>query len=169
MQTISSQRTITGKETVFFPKPEKDPTPPVASKPDESKLVDIEIDKGDLIANGRDSTFLTISLKTCSGNAISYEDVRSMKVTSSLGATITGDRSGATWNSSIYSTDGPDLTVEVTRRRQPDSGQTRFHSRSINKTVPMSIWAAIRSRSPSNWTMQPQAELRIDVVEEEQY
>ena len=80
---------FTGKETVYFPDPEKDPAPPVTSKPGNSKLVDIEIDKGSLIANGRDSTFLTVLLKTCSGNTISYEDVRSMKVTSSLGATST--------------------------------------------------------------------------------
>ena len=154
-----------GKETVIFPKPEKEPTPPVATNPDESKLVDINIDKGEMIANGRDSTFLNVSLKTCSGNAISYEDVRSMKVTSSLGATITGDQSSAAWNSSTFSTDGPDLIVEVTA-----PASTRFRTDTISFQVnPQDRSNVDMDCYTKPITVQldyaPQAELRIDVVE----
>jgi len=116
---------FTGDETVFFPKPEKDPNPPVA-KPTDSQLVTFDIEKSSLIANGVDSTFVTVSLKTCSGQPISYEDSLAFSVTSKVGARITQDddhydydqktgfRSQVTSSNSRFASDGPDLTVKVT-------------------------------------------------------
>lgn len=115
---------FTGDETVFFPKPEKDPNPPVV-KPTDTQLVAFDIEKSSLIANGLDSTYVTVSLKTCSGQPISYEDSLAFSVTSKVGARITQDdydkydqkadfSSQVASSNSRFASDGPDLTVKVT-------------------------------------------------------
>ncbi|MER2090334.1 MAG: S-layer homology domain-containing protein, partial [Sporosarcina sp.] len=101
---------FTGNETVFFPKPEKNPKPPVATKPSDSQLVAFDIEKNSLIANGVDSTFVTVSLKTCSGQPISYEDSLSFSVTSTAGAKIDNGKFGT----SIFA---PKLSLDEAEKR----------------------------------------------------
>ncbi|MBO0588906.1 S-layer homology domain-containing protein [Sporosarcina sp. E16_8] len=166
---------FTGKETVFFPKPEKDPNPPV-SKPSNSQLTEFTVEKGSLIANGVDSTFVTLSLKTCSGDPISYEDSLSFSVTSKVGAKITqddrrfdekGNEIGSAlqtnYNSSFVS-DGPDLTVKVTapasKNFRTDEISFQINDRN-NKNKDLNCYTKPVS---VQLDYTPQAELRIEIV-----
>lgn len=109
--------------TVHFPTNNKPSKPPVVSNPGASNEVDI--DKSELIANGVDSTYVTVSFKDCNGNTIPYDRSLSVRVTSSAGAILEGDGEKYEQNSPnnhwypyktsiMTGTDGPDVTVKVT-------------------------------------------------------
>lgn len=109
--------------TVHFPSTNKPSKPPVVINPGASN--DVEVDKKELIANGVDSTYVTVSFKDCNGNAIPYDRSLSVRVTSSAGAILEGDgeKYQQNWpNNHLYpyktsimtGTDGPDATVKVT-------------------------------------------------------
>ena len=78
-----------GDETVNFPTTNDKP------QLGDSRVANIDIENGTLIANGVDSTFITVSLRSCSGSPISYEDSLSFSVTSELGAKIDNGNFGS--------------------------------------------------------------------------
>ncbi|MEK4406332.1 VWA domain-containing protein [Sporosarcina sp. FSL K6-6792] len=82
----------TGTSVTFKP-PTVTTQPPVVTQPTvppvSNVAVDIDVDKPKLIANGIDSTFVTVSLKGCTnGGTIDYGDSLSFTVKSALGARI---------------------------------------------------------------------------------
>ncbi|WP_318617985.1 VWA domain-containing protein [Sporosarcina sp. YIM B06819] len=97
--TGSDDKTITlpagflGTGTVTFKPPTAGKQPTVVTQPTvppvSNATVDIDVDKSTLIANGVDSTFVTVSLKGCTnGGTIDYSDSMSFSVKSALGAKI---------------------------------------------------------------------------------
>lgn len=113
--------------TVVFPKPEDDDTtPPTTGPVTDSRIQAADIEKPTLIANGLDSTFITLSLKDCYGNPISYEETISFHSSSKAGGFVSSgqppqydhwkelDFTTAASTSAYVQTDGPDLTVKVT-------------------------------------------------------
>lgn len=76
------------KDTVVFkPDPGK-PSTNLPSGPANGQYADVDVEKKSLIANGVDSTFITVSLLDCNGNSIAYEDSLSVTVTSERGAKL---------------------------------------------------------------------------------
>lgn len=109
--------------TVHFPVNDKPSKPPVVVNPGANNEVDM--DKSELIANGYDFTYVTVSFKDCNGNTIPYDRSLSVRVTSSAGAIMEGDGEKYVQNwpanhlypyktSILTGTDGPDATVKVT-------------------------------------------------------
>ncbi|MGN7387247.1 S-layer homology domain-containing protein [Sporosarcina sp. SAFN-015] len=107
--------------TVYFPAPGGQTKPPVVFNPIETAEIDVE--KSELIANGVDSTYVTVSFRGCNGETIPYDRSMSVRVTSSAGAALDGEyyydqKSNNYYNrgrtSIISGTDGPDITVKVT-------------------------------------------------------
>ncbi|MBB4823506.1 hypothetical protein HNO89_000726 [Sporosarcina luteola] len=84
--------------TAYFPSPETNTKPPIGSTP-ASSIADVEVEKKDLSANGIDSTFVTVSFRDCNGNAIPYDQSMTVRVTSSVGATLDGQRTGSSISS----------------------------------------------------------------------
>ncbi|WP_158553410.1 VWA domain-containing protein [Peribacillus saganii] len=161
-----------GDETVYFPAPESPPVVPQPQSAIDSRLADLDIEKETLIANGVDSSFITLMLKDCYGNPISNDESLSFQVTSKVGASIEGDWEGkgpssfegaqvqalSTWTN----TDGPELTVAVTApkssRAQKDTLSFKVDSYSENRN--MSCY-----RNPVTVPLQyePKAELRLEI------
>ncbi|WP_180954089.1 S-layer homology domain-containing protein [Bacillus sp. M6-12] len=166
-----------GDGTVYFPEPQ---SPPVVKQPQptkDSRLADLDIEKGTLIANGKDKSFVTLMLKDCYGNPISNDESLSFQVSSTAGAVIEGDWGndyykddfiGSQIRASSYSTaaytDGPELTVEITAPQsstvQQDtlSFQVNPYSANVNMSCyrnPVTV--------PVNYV--PKAELRIETSE----
>ncbi|WP_438315758.1 S-layer homology domain-containing protein [Sporosarcina sp. FA9] len=82
-----------GDGVVFFPPTDSKPKPPVLSPP-IMQTIAVDIEKPTLIANGVDSTFVTVSLRSCSGEPISYDESLSFRVTSELGAKLDDGKFG---------------------------------------------------------------------------
>lgn len=110
---------------VDFPKPNEDSDMPPSAPSEDSRLQSVNIEKETLIANGVDSTFITLTLKDCFGKPIPYEESMVFQASSSAGASISnqeyfddygeGDFLYATADSSTsVLSDGPDVTVKVT-------------------------------------------------------
>lgn len=74
--------------TVYFPAPGGQSKPPVVFNPQETAEIDVE--KRELIANGVDSTLVTVSFRGCNGESIPYERSMAVRVTSSAGAILDG-------------------------------------------------------------------------------
>lgn len=165
---------FTGNETVFFPKPEIDPNPPVF-KPSDSKLIEFDIEKSSLIANGVDSTFITMALKTCSGDPISYVDSLTFSVTSKLGARISQDekwlddkdnpigQAQVTKNHSSFITDGPDLTVKVTAPASTNHRTDEITLQINDRTSKNKDLDCYKKPVSVQLDYSPQAELRIEI------
>lgn len=75
--------------TVFFPAPGGQTKPPVVFNPQETAEIDVE--KRELIANGVDSTYVTVSFRACNGEPIPYDRSMAVRVTSSAGAILDGE------------------------------------------------------------------------------
>ncbi|BAQ10063.1 hypothetical protein OXB_1592 [Bacillus sp. OxB-1] len=86
---------------VFQPKPGK-PSAVLPNGPANGQNVEVDIEKKTLVANGVDSTFVTISLLDCNGSPIAHEDSLSFKVTSELGAKLDDGNFGNRWYTSVY-------------------------------------------------------------------
>lgn len=85
------------------------------NRPDVYKAVEsIKVKSEELIANGVDSTLITIKLKDSYGNAISTDESLAFKVTSSAGATFSDTNESTSKQSTVIYTDGPELNVFVT-------------------------------------------------------
>jgi len=92
-KTITLPPTFLGTGNVTFNPPSVGAQPPVVTQPTvpttTNRAVEIDVDKPKLIANGVDSTFVTVSLKGCTnGGTIDYGDSLSFTVKSALGAQI---------------------------------------------------------------------------------
>lgn len=161
-----------GDRTVTFDSPEVNVTPPITVQPSDKRVVDVDIEKPTLIANGVDSTFVTISLKSCSSNNISYEDSLSFTAYSGAGAVISQPHDQVEdkydewanrykYGRTVY-TDGPDLTIKVTA---PKSNTVR------NDTISFTIdnknnknMDCYKQPITVQLTYVPQAELRVEAV-----
>ncbi|MFD2443872.1 immunoglobulin-like domain-containing protein [Bacillus sp. CGMCC 1.16607] len=79
-----------GEDSATFPPNETLPQtkPPVGAKPIDSRLKDLDIEKPKLIANGVDSTFMTLNLQDCYGNPIPYDQSLVFTASSKRGARI---------------------------------------------------------------------------------
>lgn len=92
----------TGTSVTFKP-PTVTTQPPVVTQPTVPSVANtlstqVDVDKPTLIANGVDSTFVTVSLKGCSnGDTIDYSDSLPFTVTSALGAKIDGGQADIKW------------------------------------------------------------------------
>jgi len=146
--------------TIVFPTPaDKVPDKDMTSTFD-SRLAGIDIEKGDLISNGVDSAFLTLVLKDCYGNPISYDDSLTFTVSSNKGASISGDK--GMW-SNTFTTDGHDMTVQVaapkstTTLKDTLSFKISEHDKS---NINMSCY---EKPVEVDMTYTPQAELRISL------
>ena len=84
-------------------------------RPDVYKAVkSIEVENESLIANGVDSTLITLQLRDSYGNEIPYDESLEFKVSSAAGATFSGTGASTTGNVTTVFTDGPELNVFVT-------------------------------------------------------
>ncbi|MER2037460.1 MAG: VWA domain-containing protein [Solibacillus sp.] len=84
-------------------------------RPDIYKAVkSINVESEELIANGIDSTLISIELKDSYGNDISFDESLAFKVTSSAGGTFSETNASTSGNSTVVYTDGPQLDVYVT-------------------------------------------------------
>ena len=88
-------------ETVRFP-PKKEDSGPLATR---VFVQAIDIDKEKLIANGVDSTFVTVTLNDCYGNPIPYEESLRFRVSSKARAEIDSGQyhDEKSWNYNILS------------------------------------------------------------------
>ena len=141
----------------------------------------IEIEKGELIANGVDSTFVTVTLNDCNGNAIPYEESLGFKVSSTAGAKIAGDQYDFErdkysqyynewgWyddeklspsSSSSVGSDGSDISVKVTA---PPSDKVVKDTISFQVNDASGKMSCYRDPVTVNLTYEPQAELRLEV------
>ncbi|KKB40952.1 VWA domain-containing protein [Bacillus thermotolerans] len=113
-----------GDEVVYFPEPEKENPPASLPKPHDPRLESVDIEKDTLIANGKDSTFITLTLKDCYGNPIDYEHSMAFQASSVKGGSFIGEedwyweevyptQGGSSSKQVVTQTDGPELTVEV--------------------------------------------------------
>lgn len=125
----------------------------------DPRLADDDIEKTNLIANGKDNTYITLILKDCFGNPINYDNSYSFTATSIFGTNITGDRSS---QSNFFNTDGPNLTVNVTA---PKSTSVLVDTISLNIVDSSNSKMACYSK-PINvkLTYSPQAELQFTSV-----
>lgn len=84
-------------------------------RPDVYKAVkSIDVENESLIANGKDSTLITIQLRDSYGNDIPYDESLEFKVSSSAGATFSGTGTSTSGNVTTVFSDGPELNVFVT-------------------------------------------------------
>lgn len=150
--------------TIHFPKPtgktpEKTPTTPF-----DSRLAAVGFEKTDLIANGTDQSVLSLTLKDCFGNPISYEDSHSFNVSSRLGVAISHDNY---YGSSTINSDGPDLIVQVTAPNSKTSTKDTLSFKINDQTKPSDSMACYSKPITMDLTYTPQAELRVtsEVVE----
>lgn len=101
--------------TVTIPTTPGKNTDDKTKRPDVYKAVkSIDVKNEELIANGVDSTLISIDLRDSYGNDISYEESLAFKVTSQAGAKISDTGSGTSGQSTVVYTDGPQLNVFVT-------------------------------------------------------
>lgn len=84
-------------------------------RPDIYKAVkSIDVESETLIANGLDSTLISIQLKDSYGNEIPFDESLQFKVTSLAGATFSETGSITSGKTTTVFTDGPELNVFVT-------------------------------------------------------
>ncbi|MFS0576581.1 S-layer homology domain-containing protein [Sporosarcina sp. 179-K 3D1 HS] len=97
---------------VFQPKPGK-PSATLPNGPANGQYVEVDVEKKTLIANGVDSTFITLSLLDCNGNPIAYEDSSPFKVTSERGAKLDNSYFGHTEYTSVYNSADEHRLIEA--------------------------------------------------------
>lgn len=159
--------------TIVFPKPEVGNTAPEQQpKPSTGRLKEIDIDKETLIANGVDSTFVTISLNDCYGNILPYEESVGFTVTTKFGTIDEQQRYddfdvkqpntefSTAAVQQVYS-DGPDVTVKVTAPRSTIALTDTISFQANDRNGNMACY-----REPVTVSLEyvPQAELRLEVA-----
>lgn len=152
--------------TIVFPTPStEEPAKPPSSTHD-ARIASLDIESPTLIANGVDTSFITIILKDCYGNNISYEESIPFVITSKSGAVITNEKGGKVSGSPILYTDGADLTAEITAKKSTKTVVDTISfkvSDSRSNDLNMSCY---RTPVNVNVTYVPQAELRLEHVVE---
>ncbi|MCH7322255.1 VWA domain-containing protein [Solibacillus sp. MA9] len=107
---------VTSKDnSVTIPSKPGSSTDDKEKRPDVYKAVkSINVAKEELIANGVDSTLITIDLRDSYGNDIPYDESLAFKVTSQAKAKISETNTSTSGEASVVYTDGPFLNVYVT-------------------------------------------------------
>lgn len=107
---------VTSKDhSVTIPSKPGSSTDDKDKRPDVYKAVkSIHVEKEELIANGVDSTLITIDLRDSYGNDIPYDESIAFKVKSDAKAKISETNTSTSGEASIVYTDGPYLNVYVT-------------------------------------------------------
>ncbi|MEK4484748.1 S-layer homology domain-containing protein [Psychrobacillus sp. FSL H8-0484] len=149
--------------TIVFPGPsDKEPDKKPVSPTYDSRLADMDIQHPTLIANGVDSSFITLILKDCYGNTIPYDQSIPFVVTSKLGATITGEQGGKWTSSTTLYTDGPDISAQITALKSTKSlNDTISFKISDNNSTGVNM-ACYKNPVSVQISYDPQAELRIE-------
>ena len=173
-----------GDGTITFPSPEKEPQSPAGSQSSNEFVREIDIEKETLIANGVDSTFVTLTLNDCYGNAIPYEESLNFRVASREGAIFNQEQYREDYfdfeyhedykdyfdlEESIFAvastqtvyTDGPDITVKVTA---PPSSKAVTDKISFQINETSRKMACYREPITVNLDYEPKAELRLEVA-----
>lgn len=144
--------------TIHFPKPTGETPEKTPTSPFDARLAAVDFEKTDLIANGVDQSFLSLTLKDCFGNPISYEDSHSFNVSSRHGVAISGDDDY--WSSTIHS-DGPELTVQVTAPSSSTTIKDTISFKINDQSKPSNSMACYTKPISVDLTYTPKAELRV--------
>lgn len=157
------------EKTAGFPLPGKNDQQADPIETIDARLMAADIEKKTLTANGSDSTFITLTLKDCYGNPISYDESLSFQATSKAGAVInheeqtrpvspqTGDYTSSAY-SQLSQTDGPDITLKVTA---PLSAVTQNDAILFQINETDSKMACYRTPVSVKLTYKPKAELQV--------
>lgn len=100
---------ITSGQTVEFENPSNQYNDPSGAN-DIQPVKNIHVEKGELIANGIDSTLITLDLLDCYGGAIQNNESLQFRVKSKAGAAISTSSNKASY---IVKSDGGKVTVKV--------------------------------------------------------
>ncbi|MCM3788242.1 VWA domain-containing protein [Domibacillus indicus] len=159
--------------TVTFPNPEGETPPSGGSPAGDSRLQAADIEKRTLIANGIDSTFITLSLKDCYGNPISYDESLSFQASSKSGGMISNEDYyeheywpeepyySAASSSAYVQTDGPDVTVKVTAPALPTGKNDTISLQATEGTSVNERMACYRTPVTVDLSYVPKAELQV--------
>ncbi len=105
------------------------------NRPDVYKAVkNIDVESESLIANGIDSTLVTLQLRDSYGNDIPYDESLEFKVTSKAGATLSETGTNTSGNVTTVFTDGPELNVFVTAPALTKSVVDTIYFEMVNPT-----------------------------------
>ncbi|MED4454501.1 S-layer homology domain-containing protein [Metabacillus fastidiosus] len=159
-------------ETIEFPSPEEGNVPQVPTQPSNSREPEINVTKKSLIANGKDSTIIRVSLKDCNGQVIPYEESYAFRVSSQRGGIVDWeytdwkytdwkDYNFYPYTTGAINTDGPDLAVEVKAPQVRETVTDTISFQSLETNGRMACY-----RDPVKVELQyvPQAELQIELV-----
>ncbi|WNS82136.1 VWA domain-containing protein [Domibacillus sp. DTU_2020_1001157_1_SI_ALB_TIR_016] len=159
--------------TVTFPESEGETPPSGGSPAGDSRLQAADIEKRTLIANGIDSTFITLSLKDCYGNPISYDESLSFQASSKSGGMISNEDYyeyehwpeepyySAASSSSYVQTDGPDVTVKVTAPALTTGKNDTISLQATEGTSVNERMACYRTPVTVDLSYVPKAELQV--------
>lgn len=113
--TLPTNFVTSKNSTVNIPTTPGQSTNDKQTRPDIYKAVkSISVANEELIANGVDSTLISIDLRDSYGNDISYEESLAFKVTSVAGAKVSDTNTSTGKEATTVYTDGPHLNVFVT-------------------------------------------------------
>ena len=132
-----------------------------ANRPSVYKAVQsIDVSTEELIANGVDSSLVTINLKDSYGKDIPYDTSLQFKVTSEVGATISSTNSSTSGSTNMVYTDGPELSVWVTAPALTKSYKDTIRFELVNNEDP-NYYTYKNQVIETSLRYVPKAELRI--------
>ncbi|MED3801008.1 VWA domain-containing protein [Lysinibacillus xylanilyticus] len=121
-------------------------------------LQSIDVEKTDLIANGQDSTLITVSLKACNGDPLPDDKSYTFRVTSSYGAKIVDTSGEAVRN---VQSDGSTVSAIVIAPKLTKSARDTISFELINNTDP-NMKCLVGEKLNAHVRYSPQPEMRID-------
>ncbi|MFJ8512555.1 vWA domain-containing protein [Lysinibacillus xylanilyticus] len=121
-------------------------------------LQSIDVEKTDLIANGQDSTLITVSLKACNGDPLPDDKSYTFRVTSSYGAKIVDTSGEAVRN---VQSDGSTVSAIVIAPKLTKSVRDTISFELINNTDP-NMKCLVGEKLNAHVRYSPQPEMRID-------
>ncbi|ATP41294.1 sortase [Solibacillus sp. R5-41] len=145
---------------ILKPKPGEN-TDDKVNRPSVYKAVEsINVASEKLIANGVDSTLITIQLKDSYGNPIPYDESLAFKVTSEAGASFSATDSSTSGKAKVVYTDGPELNVFVTAPALTKSYVDKIRFELVNNDDPK-YYTYKNQVIEASVRYVPEAELRI--------
>ncbi|WP_050180671.1 VWA domain-containing protein [Domibacillus robiginosus] len=164
--------------TVTFPEPDGTTPSPGSLPARDSRIEDIDIEKRTLTANGINSTFITLSLKDCYGNPISYDESFSFQAFSQSGGTVSNGQPAIeespveltfeVSSSAAYTqTDGPDVTVKVTAPALTSERKDTISFQYAGQKTENDKMACYRTPPAVDITYVPKAELQVSSTRSE--
>lgn len=121
-------------------------------------LQSIDVEKTDLIANGQDSTLITVSLKACNGDPLPDDKSYTFRVTSLHGAKIVDTSGEAVRN---VQSDGSTVSAIVIAPKLTKSVHDTISFELINNTDP-NMKCLVGEKLNAHVRYSPQPEMRID-------